>query len=90
MAAIELTTIKDDFDKDYVNNQTTRINAADDLLFCHVSQWDQSLIESSQLGYKGQFDIVTKAIRENMSDLRTNQVSVEFEPKADSRDAEAD
>ncbi len=88
--AIELTTIKDDFDKDYVNNQTTRINAADDLLFQFVSQLDASILQNSQLGYWGQFDITTKAIRENMSDLRTNQVMVEFEPKADSRDAEAD
>ena len=90
MSDLTLKEIKDLHDKAYVNNQTTRISAADDLLFSRVTQWDNSLLENSQLGYKGEFNILRKATREIMSDLRTNQVQVEFEPKAESRDADAD
>lgn len=90
MADLTLTEIHTLHDKAYTNNQTTRISAADDLLFQFVSQFDNSLLDNSNLGYRGQFDIVTKAIRENLSDLRTNQIQVEFEPKAESREADAD
>jgi hypothetical protein len=90
MADLTIEELRDMHGKAYVHNQTTRIAAADDLLFQFVSQWDSSLLDNFQLGYKGQFDILTKAIRENMSDLRTNQVQVEFEPKAESREADAD
>lgn len=86
----KLKRIKSEFDRDYTHNQTTRVKAADDLLFSRVTQFDSSLLESSQLGYKGEFNILRKATREIMSDLRTNQVSIEFEPKADSREADAD
>ena len=86
----KLKRIKADFDADYTHNQTTRIKAADDLLFSRVTQFDSSLLESSQLGYKGEFNILRKATREIMSDLRTNQVQIEFEPKADSRETDAE
>ncbi len=90
MADLTCEEIKAKHDQAYVHNQTTRISAADDLLFSRVTHWDSNLLENSQLGYKGQFDILRKAVREIMSDLRTNQVQIEFEPTADSRDADAD
>lgn len=87
---LDLVEIKAMHDRAYTNNQVTRVSAADDLLFQYVTQWDSSILENSQLGYKGQFDILTKAIRETLSDLRTNQVQIEFEPVAESREADAD
>lgn len=87
---LDLKELKDLHDSAYSNNMTTRINAADDLLFSRVTQWDSSLLQDSQLGYKGQFDILRKAVRDIMSDLRTNQVQIDFEPVAESRDADAD
>lgn len=87
---LTLDQLKTLHDAAYTHNQTTRIKAADDLLFSRVTQFDSSLLESSQLGYKGEFNILRKATREIMSDLRTNQVQIEFEPKADSRDADAE
>lgn len=85
MADLELKDIKDLHDKAYTNNQTTRINAADDRLFAYVTQWDSTLLADSQLGYKGEFNIIRKATRDIMADLDSNPIQVDFEPKADSR-----
>lgn len=90
MADLELEQIKEWFDADYTSGQQNRINAADDRLFASVSQWDSGLMEDSQLSYKGEFDIIRKARREILSDLRANPVSVEFEPKANARETNAD
>lgn len=77
-------------DKAYIANQQTRVKAADDRLFARISQWDSTLLQDSHLAYKGEFDIITKARREIMADLRVNQPQISFEPKADSREADAD
>lgn len=90
MPDLTLKQIKDLHDKAYTANQTTRIAAADDRLFSRVTNWDSTLLEDSQLAYKGEFNIIRKAQREIMSDLRANPVQINFEPKADSRDADAD
>ena len=88
--SLDLTEIKELHDKAYNYNQTTRLNAADDTLFYRVTQWDDTLIGESNLGYKGQFDILRKAGRQIMADLRSNPVQVDFEPKDDSRKDGAD
>jgi hypothetical protein len=77
-------------DRAFTHGQTTRIQAADDRLFARVTQWDSSLLEDSQLSYRGEFNIIRKAVREIMSDLRANPVQVEFEPRADSRETDAE
>lgn len=82
---LDLKEIKEAFDGDYEHNQTTRIKAADDLFFARVSQWDSSLLNESTLAYKGEFNIVRKATRHILADLRANPVSIDFEPKAESR-----
>jgi len=87
---LDLEDIKEMFDKDYTHNQTTRISAADDRLFAYITQWDSSLMENSQLAYKGEFNIIRKAVRQIMADLRSNPVQIDFEPKAGSRDDGAD
>ncbi len=90
MAKLTLKQIKDYHDKGFTNNQTTRIEVADSILFANVTQWDSSLLENSQLGYKGQFDILRKARRQIMSDLKTNQVQVDFEPTEDGHEDKAE
>jgi hypothetical protein len=87
---LELHEIKAFHDKAYLANQQTRIKAADDRLFARVSQWDSTLLQDSQLAYKGEFDIITKARREINADLTVNQPQVEFSPTAETDEANAD
>jgi hypothetical protein len=89
---LTLEDIKKNFDTDYTNNQTTRRNASDDLLFANVAgaQWDSTWGDDCQLSYRGEFDILRKARREVLADMRANPVQVNFEPKADSREGDAD
>lgn len=82
---ITLEDIKREFDMDYTQNQTTRIAAADDRVFAWISQWDSTMLDTSQLAYKGEFNIVRKATRDIMADLRNNQVQIDFDPKDESR-----
>lgn len=90
MADLTLKEIKTFHDKAYTNNDTTRKAAADDILFSRVTQWDSTFADDSQLAYRGEFDIVRKAQREILADMRANPVQINFEPKADSRDGDAD
>ena len=87
---LELKQIKDLFDKDYIANQTTRERAANDLVFYWVTQWDDGLLSDSQLGYRGEFNILRKAGRNIMSDLMENPVQVDFVPIDDTRDDAAE
>lgn len=87
---MELKDIKLKFDKTYTNNQDTREKAADDLVFCWVSQWDDQLLNKVPLQYRGQFDILRKAIRKVLSDLRANPVQPDFKPKDDTRNDDAE
>lgn len=85
MADLDLEEIKELHDKAYTHNQTTRISAADDRLFAYITQWDSSVLEDTQLGYKGEFNIIRKAVRDIMADLDSNPVQIDFEPKSQSR-----
>jgi len=87
---IDLIELKRLFDKAYTHNQVTRERAADDLVFYWVTQWDDALMGDSSLAYKGEFDILRKAGRQIISDLRANPVQVDFEPLDEGRDDAAD
>lgn len=76
---LELSDIKRLHDKAYQSGQTTRQRAADDLVFYWLTQWDDSMLESSQLAYRGEFNILRKAGRKILSDLRNNPIQVNFE-----------
>jgi len=67
-------------DKAFTHNQTTREKAADDLLFFWISQWDDTQLGASSLQYRGQFDMLRKAARQIISDIKSNPVQVDFEP----------
>lgn len=77
-------------DKAYNHGYSTRLKAADDLLFAWVTQWDDSYLDQSELGYRGEFDILRKAIRQILTDLTINTVQVDFEPVDDSAEKAAE
>jgi hypothetical protein len=87
---MNLKEIKTAHDKAYSSGQDTRLKAADDMLFYWVTQWDQTTIGGTSLSYRGQFDVLRKAGRQIIGDLRSNPVQVNFKPKADSREDGAD
>ena len=87
---MELQEIKDLHDKAYNHGCIPREQASDDLLFANVTQWDDNLLGESQLQYRGQFDVIRKARRQILGDLRSNPVQVEFQPIEETRDDAAD
>ena len=87
---LELDEIKRFHDKAYVSGQVTRERASDDLVFYWVTQWDDNILQESQLAYRGEFDIIRKAGRGILTDLSQNPVQVDFEPTDDARDDAAE
>lgn len=87
---MELSTLKKMFDKAYTSGQTTREKAADDLVFYWITQWDDQLLNTVPLQYRGQFDILRKAGRKILSDLRANPVQPDFKPKDEARTDDAE
>ncbi|MFW0778452.1 MAG: portal protein [Rickettsiales bacterium] len=87
---MDLKTLKTLHDKAYNHGQVPREQASDDLVFYYVTQWDDNLLGESQLQYRGQFDIVRKAGRQIIGDLRGNPVQVDFQPINDTREDAAD
>lgn len=87
---MEISQLKTDFDKDFTANTATRESAADDLVFYWVTQWDDDMLSNSPLQYRGQFDIIRKAGRQILSDLRSNPVQPDFKPIDESREDDAE
>lgn len=87
---LKLKELMDLHEKAYCAGQTTRLKSADDLLFYWLTQWDSTVLGESTLQYRGQFDVLRKAGRQIMADLRANPVQVNFVPKSESRDDGAD
>lgn len=83
---LELSELKKLHDKAFSSGQSTREMAADDLVFYWVTQWDDQLLGESTLEYRGEFNVVRKAGRQVMADLRSNPVQVDFEPKDQERE----
>lgn len=83
---MELKDLKKKHDKAYNSGQSTREKASDDLVFYHITQWDDGLSENTDLLYRGQFDILRKAGRQIMGDLAANPVQVDFDPKDKARE----
>lgn len=74
-------------DDAFTRGQVTRERAADDIVFYNVTQWDDQVLGESQLQYRGQFDILRKAGRQIVSELKENAVQVDFEPVDDDYEA---
>lgn len=88
--ALDIKDLKEAIDKDYVANQVTRENAANDLVFYWVTQWDDNLLSESQLNYRGEFNVLRKAGRAISADLADNPVQVDFEPIDETREDSAE
>lgn len=87
---LDLDDIKKLHDKAYNANSVTRERAADDMVFYFVTQWDDTLLDESQLAYRGEFNILKKAGRQIISDLAANPIQVDFEPIDQTRDDAAE
>lgn len=83
---MDLDDLKKLHDKAFDANQDTRDKASDDLVFYWVTQWDDSLLSESQLQYRGEFNILRKAGRDLIGNLRANTFQVDFEPKDHNRE----
>lgn len=77
---LTLEEIKKYHDKAYVSGQVTRERASNDMVFYHITQWDDGILQESQLAYRGEFNVLKKAGRGIISDLAANPVQVDFEP----------
>lgn len=79
--------IKNNIDKAHVNTDDTRERGADDWMFAHFNHWDETLEEYSDNEYRGQFDIITRQLRQVKGEMLANPVSVKFRPIDDSEES---
>jgi hypothetical protein len=77
-------------DKAYENGYDTRLKAADDMLFAWITQWDDTYLSETDLAYRGEFNILRKAMRQITTDLISNPIMVDFDPVDDTDDTAAD
>jgi len=87
---LTLKKLKDLHDKAYCYGQETRLRAADDMLFYWVTQFDDAVLGEATLQYRGEFNILRKAGRQIVADLRSNPIQIDFIPTSESRDDGAD
>lgn len=87
--SLKLKDLKEMHERAYQYGQVNRQQASDDMVFKFVTQWDDDMIEDFLGSYRGEFDILTKAIRKIVSDLMLNPVQVEFEPLGETSDEAA-
>ena len=87
---MDLEELKEKHDQAYDYNTVTRERAADDSVFAWVTMWDDNLLGDTELQYRGEFNVLRKAYRQIMADLRANPVQVDFDPKAGTRQDGAD
>ena len=90
MKKLEYNKIQDAFDRDYSFAEVTRERAAADLSFFWITHWDDAILSGSQLLYKGEFDLLRKAMRDILSDMRSAPVQANFESKDGTSDELAD
>lgn len=77
---LTLEELKEMHENAYVSHQTTRERASNDMIFHWITQWDDEILEESQLAFRGEFDVMRRATRSIMTDLDNNPVQVDFEP----------
>jgi hypothetical protein len=87
---LSIEKLKKLHDKAYEHGKIVRERASDDLVFYWVTQWDDTLLGESSLGYKGEFNVVRKAGRQIIGDLRANPIQVDFEPEAETSDDDSE
>ena len=70
--------IKEKIDKAFDFTREPRDRAADDWIFAHFNQWDEDLEDYSDNEYRGQFDIISRQIRQVKAEMLANPISVKY------------
>ena len=70
--------IKQKIDKAFEFTREPRDRAADDWIFAHFNQWDEYLEDYSDNEYRGQFDIISRQVRQVKSEMLANPISVKY------------
>ena len=86
---LDIEQIRQFHDEAWLASQDCRERAADDLIFSRVTQWGDQLL-GTQLEYRGQFDLIRKARRKNLGEMRANPVQVSYRPGQGGDEATAD
>lgn len=87
---LTLKELKKLHDDAYNANVDTREKAANDLVFYYLTQWDDNILDASQLAYRGEFNILKKAGREILAGLAANPIQVDFEASPGTNEDSAD
>jgi len=87
---LKLKELKELQDSAFNNGVITREGAADDMVFYWVTQWDDISLAETELQYRGEFNILRKAGRQIMADLRANPIQLNFDAKDPDREDGAD
>jgi len=77
---LSFETIRKWFDTDYTFSQVTRERSAGDMAFFWITHWDDGLLADSPLLYRGEFDMLRRAYRDVMADMRANPIEADFHP----------
>lgn len=77
---LSFETIRKWFDTDYTFSQVTRERSAGDMAFFWITHWDDGLLADSPLLYRGEFDMLRRAYRDVMADMRANPIQADFHP----------
>lgn len=87
---LTIDKLKEKFEKAYNINQVVRDKSANDLIFYWVTQWDDNILDTTQLAYRGEFNIMRKGGRQVMNEMRSNPVQPDFHPKNEERTDDAE
>jgi hypothetical protein len=77
---MDIKRFRELFYKAYNHAPLSRENAYNDMMFYFLSHWDGEFLSGTTLPYRGQFDVLKKALRHTLTDLSENPVQVDFHP----------
>lgn len=87
---LDFETIRKWFDTDYTFSQVTRERSAGDMSFFWITHWDDNLLADSPLLYRGEFDMLRRAYRDVIADMRASPIEADFHPLGDTDQNAAD
>lgn len=87
---LKLTDLKRLHEKAYNSGQVNRERASDDLVFHWLTHYDNSILQGTQIEYRGEFDMLRSASRQILADLASNPIQNDFESINDTPDEVAE
>lgn len=87
---LSFETIRKWFDTDYTFSQVSRERSAGEMAFFWITHWDDGMLADSPLLYRGEFDMLRRAYRDIMADMRANPIEADFHPLGDTGSDETD